>query len=96
MANFHTVPVIDVHNENFKQLWPTMVLAVKSATYVALDLVSNIKAVISKLQMKFCGYFHSFQFLGITYEIKYGLCIKTKLTGTGFIRVNCTSGGQSR
>lgn len=36
-ANFETIPVVDVHKENIQTIWPSLMLAIKSATYVAID-----------------------------------------------------------
>ncbi|XP_022087851.1 target of EGR1 protein 1-like [Acanthaster planci] len=37
MAFFSSVPVVDVHRENFKSLWPGLMLAIRSCSYIALD-----------------------------------------------------------
>ncbi len=40
MANLQEVPILDVSTENCREVWPAMVLAAKSATFVALDMAS--------------------------------------------------------
>ncbi|XP_038156432.1 target of EGR1 protein 1 [Cyprinodon tularosa] len=37
MSSSITVPVIDVQNNNFKELWPALVVAIQSSSFIALD-----------------------------------------------------------
>ncbi|KAJ8040370.1 Target of EGR1 protein 1 [Holothuria leucospilota] len=37
MTRFLSVPVVDINRDNFKQFWPSVVFACKTASFIALD-----------------------------------------------------------
>lgn len=37
MASFSRVPVVDVHNDNLREVWPSMILAMSTSAFIALD-----------------------------------------------------------
>ncbi|KAK3577576.1 hypothetical protein CHS0354_026541 [Potamilus streckersoni] len=38
MTNFDRIPIVDVHVDNFRESWPSLILAIRSAGFIALDL----------------------------------------------------------
>lgn len=37
MSNFSRVPVVDVHSDNLREVWPSMILAMSNSTFMGLD-----------------------------------------------------------
>ncbi|XP_061587235.1 target of EGR1 protein 1 [Cololabis saira] len=52
MASSLMVPVIDIHNGNLKELWPSLVVAIHSSSFIALDTelsgLGNRKALLAE------------------------------------------------
>jgi len=41
MTGVSEVPIVEVHTGNIVELWPSVVHAVRSSTFIALDTVSS-------------------------------------------------------
>ena len=44
MADVSEVPIVEVHLGNYRELWPGLLLAVQSASFVAIDTVKQSTA----------------------------------------------------
>jgi len=47
MTGVSEVPIVEVHAGNIVDLWPSLVHAVRSSTFIAIDTVSSLLVVKS-------------------------------------------------
>jgi len=47
MTGISEVPIVEVHAGNIVELWPSLVHAIRSSTFVAMDTVSSVLEVTS-------------------------------------------------
>ena len=50
MADFKHVPILDVLTDNCREMWPAILLAVRSSTFVAIDMVSQLLAIFLRIK----------------------------------------------
>jgi len=46
MTGVSEVPIVEVHASNIVELWPSLVHAIRSSTFIAIDTVSSASVVI--------------------------------------------------